>query len=784
MGFFDSFRKSTSRGPSSHSATSEDSDHVATSPHRESLSTSHLPTPQTPFVNLQKKSSTIDFAFLHQTNPLSHNGVRPVSLVVPDFPDIPSHDLDARPRAVSFRDDTNEDIQAHAMSDSDRQASYATTSSSDEADEAQKFYNAGIQFQQKGDYAHATTCFSEAHKLEEANVHYIFALSQSASAQAKVEADKNHIDLGEDLRRLSQSARQDDEHLRASSPTDGASFGRAPSSPSYNKCVETIEMIEAKACYAEGEKLMRSGEFGHAIRKYNDAIKLDNTRPEYANSLAFAHYVRCKDGDIAKAESYCQAITSTNPKYGPAHHTLGTIYRYKASQDREEGNDDGARDFQKKAMDEFRLSKHHQTKKDSSYYVEKGALFLQCGEIQSAKEYLEKAKQLLSKRKDNEEGVYTTKKGNVLEYIEELQAIIADILLKDGAIKERTVVDKVLLRKARIDHDIDLDQAQQTAVKRAVDGFKLQIPLKAMKEMRAEMESLRSQMEESQQNIHKIEIVVEHKVDRVEVSAAIRDNARKEHVHQQETIISTRHEWREYYDAFRSMFSNAYTAAQVVTAGSFVLDVGGLVQQGISTALGFIPFCGSAISTIFDKGANAYQIAMIKKNAKLFLSMAPTPQNLEVIVGEVALDLTTHATKAKAIVECKAEPPVTGLLSKIIDKCKKVKASIDSKLDGGELYKTLYAKLGVQDAIEAIKSFLEYACTLNTFADKNEAIECLKYAIISEEDWSVVAAYSDVQFGVMGDVDTHHGHLSHQVSSIHINIIKALADFEGEVTSV
>ena len=63
--------------------------------------------------------------------------------------------------------------------------------------------------------------------------------------------------------------------MRASSPTDGASFGRAPSSPSYNKCVETIEMIEAKACYAEGEKLMRSGEFGHAIRKYNDAIKLD-----------------------------------------------------------------------------------------------------------------------------------------------------------------------------------------------------------------------------------------------------------------------------------------------------------------------------------------------------------------------------------------------------------------------------------------------------------------------------------------------------------------------------
>jgi hypothetical protein len=154
--------------------------------------------------------------------------------------------------------------------------------------------------------------------------------------------------------------------------------------------------------------------------------------------------------------------------------------------------------------------------------------------------------------------------------------------------------------------------------------------------------------------------------------------------------------------------------------------------------------CGSVVSFIFDTALDAYHVSEIKANAKLFLRLGATQNDQESIIDHVAREVTNHPLKKEEILSCKADPKVTGLINKIVAKCKKTKATIENKLDGGDLYETLYAKIGVQNAMDAIDVFLKYAKTLHTFAERESVIECLKHAVISESDWSITT-HADVQ---------------------------------------
>jgi len=182
------------------------------------------------------------------------------------------------------------------------------------------------------------------------------------------------------------------------------------------------------------------------------------------------------------------------------------------------------------------------------------------------------------------------------------------------------------------------------------------------------------------------------------------------------------------------------------------------LSKGVATALSFIPLCGAALSEITEIGANLYNAAKIHHNAKLFLKIAATITEFEEIITQVARDITLHSHKSAEILAPHVETKVTGLIHKIMSKCKAVKASVDKAIDGGELYSTHHAKLGVQNALEAVEAFLKYASQLSHFCDKHEAIKCLKHAVIPEIHWSILQ--TDIHTTQV-DVSTEHIHIMH-----------------------
>lgn len=480
--------------------------------------------------------------------------------------------------------------------------------------------------------------------------------------------------------------------------------------------------------YQLGIKLSRAKKYDEAIKYYKTAISLGGPNSEHYNAIAFNYYLL---QDPTEAKIWCKKILEFTPAYGPAHATLAYIYKDEAVQARELGMEANARMLFKKAISELRTSKTYEKKiikSEESYKsnIELGAMILEeSGDVAKANEYFNRAEGFLAKKLDNKPTHITQKKvdkyaqyTNDLAYIEELKACCTAAKVK--ATISPSFASSYSAHSNTSNVDLSL-------VKKAADGFRLGVSISALKaEMKAEKAEMQAEMA----------AIKETMVHRDEVSVAIANNPHQMHVLQQSDDIDKDPKLKEYYAAFRSVLSETYTSAETIKGGQVALDTGGLLQQGFNMALSCIPLIGGALATIAEVGEEWYQSANIRKHAILFLRMAATPGDLEAIITQVASDVTLHPHKREAILSSHEAPKITGFLNKLISKCKSIKASVDKTLDGGELYKTDYAKLGVEDAMHVIEQFVKYAATLKTtFADKNEAIKILKHALIPAEHW-------------------------------------------------
>ena len=199
------------------------------------------------------------------------------------------------------------------------------------------------------------------------------------------------------------------------------------------------------------------------------------------------------------------------------------------------------------------------------------------------------------------------------------------------------------------------------------------------------------------------------KASRADVSEAMRDNPRL--IKEREQMAEIEHDPKllEYYNAFRNMFSITYNSAQTIKAGQVALNTGGLLESGVSMALGCIPFCGDALSKVFDKAAELYNIREITKNAILFLRIAATDGDIDMLIKQIAREATLSGNKKEEILAEKKAPEIKGLFNKLKAAYTKIKGTIDKTLDGGELYQTDAAQLAIEDVIKMIGIFLKVA---------------------------------------------------------------------------
>ena len=512
--------------------------------------------------------------------------------------------------------------------------------------------------------------------------------------------------------------------------SSGLEFLRVGSVPTSAEKPETIldniqAITDPNILYKIGLNLSRTKKYEEAIKYYQQAILLGGPNSAHYNAIAFNYYLL---KDLEQAKEWCQKILDFTPAYGPAHATLSYIYQDEAEKARELGMVSEEREYFKKAIEELRISKKYEKviiKSKESYRsnIEIGVAFLKSGNLESAQIYLKRAEAfLIDKQKPGDAPItpesvaqYDQHKKD-LDYVRELQVCAMNV--KATAAPSHYEVSSGSTASVSSDNILSPESKGLSVVRKAADGFRLGVSITVL---RAEMKATKAAMD--------------NMVRREEVSVAIARNEHEKHLIKQQAGINSDPKLTEYYDAFRSMLSITYASALAVEGGRVSLDTDSLFQRGVNMALGCIPLVGNALSVIAEIGEDLYNAAEIRKNAKLFLNIAPTIGEFEVIITQLASDVTLHTHKRDAILSFHAEPKVTGLLSKIIAKCKSIKASVDKALDGGELYKTDHAKLGVEDAMHVIERFLKYAAKLPAFANRDEVIKYLKHSLIPEEYW-------------------------------------------------
>lgn len=613
---------------------------------------------------------------------------------------------------------------------------------------ADALYESGILNIGIGKYEAASTQLKSAYKV----------LSDVYDVEVSLNHDSPGIIGG-----VKASIMSDGYHFTSSSGLeffrgDSAELNNAGSSSEAG--LDSIQAItDHKILYKIGLNLSRKGEYKEAITYYQKAILLSGSNSEhYKNAIAFNYYLL---KDLIQAKECCQNILEFTPEYGPAHATLSYIYQDEAEAAREEGMELAERDYFKKAIEELLISKKYEKvtiKSKESYRnnVEIGVALLKSGDLERAQIYLKKAETFLKEKQKAVAATITPESAaqyaqhkKDLDYVKELQSCC----IKVKAPPSPSVVSSGISGSDISDNVLSTESNSLSLVRKAADGFRLGVSISTFKaEMKAAMDNM---------------------VRREEVSIAIARNENEKYLIKQQADIHIDPKLKEYYDAFRSMLIITYSSAQAVEGNQVELDTGGLLQRGFNMALGCIPLVGNALSTISEIGENLYNAAQIHKNAKLFLHLAPTIGEFEAIITQLASDVTLHPNKRDAILFLHEEPKVKGLLSNIIAKCKSVKASIDKAFEGGELYKTDHAKLGVEDAMQVIENFLKYAAKLPAFANKDEVVKYLKHSLIPEEHWvltqtdvSTIVHTHIVEHSLVGDRVTDKTHTSsiHQAS--------------------
>lgn len=202
---------------------------------------------------------------------------------------------------------------------------------------------------------------------------------------------------------------------------------------------------------------------------------------------------------------------------------------------------------------------------------------------------------------------------------------------------------------------------------------------------------------------------------------------------------------KEYYKASILAFMQAYISAIAVVSGDLVLNTGNIAESIAVKALGFIPFCGDALSTIAEKGLQIINEHTLRENAARLVRIANSPNELYEIAKEVAIVATQNYTRYEKDQAVSPLTPKMGLVNKILYEGKKILAAgkkivekITNAIEGGTIYQTEDAQNAYEDVCKAIEKWVKHvkqkdkAKTKITIFDKAEAIEVLKDSIIAE----------------------------------------------------
>lgn len=158
----------------------------------------------------------------------------------------------------------------------------------------------------------------------------------------------------------------------------------------------------------------------------------------------------------------------------------------------------------------------------------------------------------------------------------------------------------------------------------------------------------------------------------------------------------------DYYNAFLNTFSSSYINSIIIDSDSFTLEVGSITTDLLSKCVSFIPVVGSNLSEGVKTVGEFLNKMDIKKRARKFKNLFPSPTQLELVVGKAFSNtIGSENYIAEEIIDINENSEFLNCFEKIKNKFNEFNQIVDDKLYGKKYIDDTY-KMGVEDANEII----------------------------------------------------------------------------------
>jgi len=184
----------------------------------------------------------------------------------------------------------------------------------------------------------------------------------------------------------------------------------------------------------------------------------------------------------------------------------------------------------------------------------------------------------------------------------------------------------------------------------------------------------------------------------------------------------------DYSKALVLTICQSYSSALIVLADQVSLNTDNILKTIASGLFSMIPFCGSTLSTIAEKGVSVIQERVIRENAAKVIKLGSNAGEIYSLSIKILYMIISNEEKFSSITsEIADSTPTQSLFTKIKGVCKSIK--------GGDIYESYAAHLGYKDACKSIEGMIAF-CTTDTQYTKSIClpnrivIKCLIEAIL------------------------------------------------------
>ena len=452
------------------------------------------------------------------------------------------------------------------------------------------------------------------------------------------------------------------------------------------KYVETAVRLDPLFCDAwslKGDILAGMEQYEEGFAAYDKALEIDPYDIDTLNNKAS----ECSMVELYKESlELALRIIAIDPKNDSA-------YSIAATASKGLGNLDKALEYRNKSIE--------LAPDDEFNYLDRGNLYLKCGQKEEAHADFTKGYELFKAHGENigTNGDFIEKTLSARDaLIEEFSKLAQTEDIKPVVVSEGQDAKAVTALNTQI---LEVNTAKQELISEATEVMNPQAKSgdDALAAMQQQMAAMIATIMALQSKVTELESTTAKKT---EVSYAIRVNFSQETMADNMTKIKDDTFSYTYYEAFTFALNAAYGSSAIIVNGQVALDTPSSSLGAIAFATSFIPFVGNGIQSAVTSVGEVLKDIPVKQAAVKLSKMASGPVECDRLVLHIATRITLNPGKDAELHAPEAPAKAKGFWSSLTDKLSSLVDKATEMLEG-DRYDSPHAKLGYRDAFKLVE---------------------------------------------------------------------------------